>query len=224
MDEREREIDDIAHLFHDRYEALAPEWGYTTRDETAVDWNDLPPPNKGLMRAVVRDALMPLLDKERERYQELERLARDMPDHSDLDAAVFAYNTSQSELRVERERTAREHVEIQGDLRALLDALGMFSGARPQSPQEVMYEATEAVRILRERNARLVEALRRPCDSKECMDHRMDIAGGAEGGPRTRLLEALRTYGRHIGECAEGFTADCTCGYTTALESEKEEK
>jgi hypothetical protein len=48
---------------------------------------------------------------------------------------------------------------MQDDLRELLDALGMFSGAQPQSPHEVMQNAIAAVRRLRkvERAARTVE-------------------------------------------------------------------
>lgn len=39
---------------------------------------------------------------------------------------------------------------IQDDLRKLLDALGLFSGARPQTPHEVMLEAiAEAARLRR---------------------------------------------------------------------------
>jgi cupin superfamily acireductone dioxygenase involved in methionine salvage len=42
----------VAKLFHDTYERLAPQYGYKTRDETAVAWEDVPWPNKALMIAV----------------------------------------------------------------------------------------------------------------------------------------------------------------------------
>lgn len=45
--------DDIARAFHDRYEALAPSFGYETRQESAVAWGGVPEANKKLMRAVV---------------------------------------------------------------------------------------------------------------------------------------------------------------------------
>lgn len=47
----------LARFFHDRYEALAPEYGYETRRASSVPWEDVPPPNKALMRAVAREAL-----------------------------------------------------------------------------------------------------------------------------------------------------------------------
>jgi hypothetical protein len=40
---------------------------------------------------------------------------------------------------------------MQDDLRPLLDALGLFSGARPQSPREVLQEATRHAKDLRSR-------------------------------------------------------------------------
>lgn len=45
--------DQIAKEFHEQYEALAPEFGYRTREESAVPWSDVPSGNKGLMIATV---------------------------------------------------------------------------------------------------------------------------------------------------------------------------
>ncbi|KKN03814.1 hypothetical protein LCGC14_1103870 [marine sediment metagenome] len=42
----------LARSFHELYEALAPEFGYETRKESAVHWDDLPQNNKTLMVAV----------------------------------------------------------------------------------------------------------------------------------------------------------------------------
>jgi hypothetical protein len=42
-----------------------------------------------------------------------------------------------------------EEAIMQDDLRELLDALGMFSGAQPQSPHEVMQNAIAVARRLR---------------------------------------------------------------------------
>ena len=47
--------DDIARRFHEAYERLAPEYGYETRPESAVPWEDVPAENKRLMRAVVAE-------------------------------------------------------------------------------------------------------------------------------------------------------------------------
>jgi hypothetical protein len=41
-------------LFHYNYERLAPRFGYSTRPESAVPWDDVPQPNRDLMVAVVQ--------------------------------------------------------------------------------------------------------------------------------------------------------------------------
>lgn len=43
----------IARLFHETYERLAPDHGYTTRRESAVPWEDVPERNRSLMVATV---------------------------------------------------------------------------------------------------------------------------------------------------------------------------
>jgi len=47
----------IAAAFHESYETLAPWFGYKTRDESAVPWDQVPESNKKLMIAVVEDLL-----------------------------------------------------------------------------------------------------------------------------------------------------------------------
>lgn len=49
----------LAQLFHETYERLAPSFGYETRKETAVSWQDIPAdnPNKRLMIAVAGEVL-----------------------------------------------------------------------------------------------------------------------------------------------------------------------
>ena len=53
----------LAKLFHDNYERLAPLYGYKTRDESAVDWKDVPSNNKNLMIATCRAVLDKILTK-----------------------------------------------------------------------------------------------------------------------------------------------------------------
>lgn len=43
----------IARLFHLNYERLAPRFGYQTRRESAVSWDEVPQQNKDLMIATV---------------------------------------------------------------------------------------------------------------------------------------------------------------------------
>jgi hypothetical protein len=43
----------IARMFHEAYERLAPEFGYRTREESAVPWEKVPAKNRDLMTATV---------------------------------------------------------------------------------------------------------------------------------------------------------------------------
>jgi hypothetical protein len=43
----------LARTFHENYERLAPNYGYKTREASAVPWEDVPEQNKALMRATV---------------------------------------------------------------------------------------------------------------------------------------------------------------------------
>lgn len=45
----------IAREFHEAYERLAAFYGYTTRPESAVPWDDVPQMNRELMIATVRE-------------------------------------------------------------------------------------------------------------------------------------------------------------------------
>jgi len=47
----------LAKRFHDKYEKLAPSFGYETRDSSAVDWCDVPINNKKLMIETCRQLI-----------------------------------------------------------------------------------------------------------------------------------------------------------------------
>ena len=47
--------EEIARAFHETYENFAPNYGYKTREASAVPWNDVPKQNKDLMIAVVAE-------------------------------------------------------------------------------------------------------------------------------------------------------------------------
>jgi hypothetical protein len=47
----------VARLFHEHYERLAPEYGYTTREASAVPWAEVPEANRDLMAATVMSVL-----------------------------------------------------------------------------------------------------------------------------------------------------------------------
>lgn len=50
--------EDIARRFHDAYERLAPQFGYSTRPESRREWDELPQNLRDLMIAVVRNVLI----------------------------------------------------------------------------------------------------------------------------------------------------------------------
>lgn len=52
------QAEQIARVFHETYEQLAPDFGYTTRKESAVPWAEVPEQNKSLMIAVVQSLLL----------------------------------------------------------------------------------------------------------------------------------------------------------------------
>ena len=79
MTNQASEDDELAKLFHDTYERLAPAFSYKTRKASAVPWTDVPPNNKGLMIAVaheINDAIrtekLKLLDRLHHEYYEVD--------------------------------------------------------------------------------------------------------------------------------------------------------
>lgn len=49
--------DELARTFHEQYERLAPSFGYVTRRDSSVPWEDVPEPNRSLMLAVATEVL-----------------------------------------------------------------------------------------------------------------------------------------------------------------------
>jgi hypothetical protein len=48
----------VARAFHEAYEILAPHFGYSTRLDTRVEWDELPESNRDLMIATIRNVLI----------------------------------------------------------------------------------------------------------------------------------------------------------------------
>lgn len=57
--------EELAQFFHETYERLAPNYGYTTRRSSAVPWEEVPEPNKSLMIAVCERVLEKLNQEEK---------------------------------------------------------------------------------------------------------------------------------------------------------------
>ena len=57
--------EELARAFHETYERLAPDFGYETRRESAVAWEQVPENNKNLMIAVCAELLGTVLNRPR---------------------------------------------------------------------------------------------------------------------------------------------------------------
>lgn len=57
LDEIRHMAEELARQFHEAYERLAPSFGYETRKESAVPWDDVPEQNRSLMVAVCAEVL-----------------------------------------------------------------------------------------------------------------------------------------------------------------------
>lgn len=51
------QAEELAQLFHETYEHLAPDYGYRTREASAKPWYQVPDNNKALMIAVCAEIL-----------------------------------------------------------------------------------------------------------------------------------------------------------------------
>lgn len=52
--------EDVARMFHETYERLAPDYGYRTREASAKPWDKVPEQNRALMVATVTEVLAAL--------------------------------------------------------------------------------------------------------------------------------------------------------------------
>jgi hypothetical protein len=57
------EAEELARIFHEEYERLAPELGYVTRKESAVSWEQVPEDNRGLMIATCEAVIRRLFEE-----------------------------------------------------------------------------------------------------------------------------------------------------------------
>lgn len=51
------QAEELAQMFHETYERLAPDHGYETRKDSAVAWESVPEKNKSLMIAVCQEII-----------------------------------------------------------------------------------------------------------------------------------------------------------------------
>lgn len=81
---RDAQAENLARQFHEAYERLAPEFGYKTREASAVPWKDVPSDNRSLMLAVADEILT---KSKPSRWKWLESTAQLQRTHYGLDYA-----------------------------------------------------------------------------------------------------------------------------------------
>jgi hypothetical protein len=52
--------EELARFFHEQYEYFAPFFDYETREDSAVEWEDVPEKNKELMKTVAMMVILRL--------------------------------------------------------------------------------------------------------------------------------------------------------------------
>ena len=98
-------VEGLAKKFHEEYERLAPEFGYKTRKESAVPWDEVPEHNRALMRKVCAVVMLPQI-------HEAEAALRKEMDQQDKEAArkevlmlrVISHERAQAKKMVKKAR------------------------------------------------------------------------------------------------------------------------
>ncbi len=106
----------FAQQFHEAYERLAPEYGYTTRTESNVPWEYLREPNKALMIAVVTEVLASLLAEAEELRESLAKASSERGELRDRldDIGISFHETLNKLVAAEAERDDWEAKAEQG--------------------------------------------------------------------------------------------------------------
>lgn len=73
----------LAQLFHETHERLAPDFGYATRKETAIPWQNIPADssNKRLMIAVAGEVLQVVQSEQAKENRTLREIIKDFIVH-----------------------------------------------------------------------------------------------------------------------------------------------
>lgn len=160
---------ELARRFHEAYERLAPSFGYKTRDETAVPWEDVPEANKRLMEAVVGE-VCDRLSVERDRLDDRNAALRDQLENNrslldtaraERDAALAARDDAQSAAFAAMEHynaTLGRALKAENELAAAVAERDTARAALKDAEQQNELLEGDVLRFLRQRNAALERA------------------------------------------------------------------
>ena len=123
---------EIARAFHEAYERLAPEFGYETRVESAVPWEQVPLKNRSLMEAVVTEVVGPIVDALAEAEQRGEWMDKELALAEDRAKAYLARAEAaeQALASSEQERAALAAV-VERQREALAEAIRFLEDVAP---------------------------------------------------------------------------------------------
>jgi hypothetical protein len=123
----------LAQLFHETYERLAPSHGYETREASAKPWADVPESNKALMIATCREVLTALLDDDMDDgWRIVTRLA----------ASLRAEATARQQLEAEIDRM-RETLMFEQETSARIDDSRQLAEQERDAQYDQAVEATQ---------------------------------------------------------------------------------
>lgn len=108
---------DVARRFHEAYERLAPTFGYETRPESAVPWEDVPEANRALMTAVVSEVEADLVARLREAEARVQELERERDEALDREAGTSDAMDGMRERALAAEAALAESAKREGEWR-----------------------------------------------------------------------------------------------------------
>ena len=149
----------IARAFHEAYERLAPQFGYRTREASAVPWEDVPQANRDLMVATVASVKHVILAR-RVRESGCEGLA----DEARLVAQWSdAVDPMPDELRAELHDLGRH--------------IAALAATEPVAPDDGRYASTVPLRSYSERTGRGAAAPEATCATCGHEKHQHPVDG-----------------------------------------------
>jgi hypothetical protein len=155
----ENEAEALAGKFHEAYERLAPQFGYTTRRESAVPWEQVPEQNRKLMTAVCGEVMSDALAKKDEERAGLLVDYENMKAKRDALQADLA--TARADLMRMREERGKDHESlteiVNAQRRALSRHISEAATLRADLAAKEAFLEDKTVRTL-EAEARVKEA------------------------------------------------------------------
>jgi len=158
LEERSLTIEEVAKLFHDTYEKLAPDFGYHTRPEYR-DWN-INSNNAKLMMAVCEIVLAEILRRDKEKDERIQFIwqwfehykVRAETAEAEAEAyikpLIAQYNAEQERIRQEEEARLREEARKQEEERILREAAEAEKNGHKDEAEAIINEPVQVTPVI----------------------------------------------------------------------------